>query len=81
LKEAGERVASEGGVQKITILELTAALSLPISQCWLKRRAHPLALERLDADAIMQAMIASFNGNEAPLAQLIRALLQSQNGI
>ena len=42
-----------------------------------EKAGPPLALDRLDADAIMQAMIASFSGNEAPLAQLIRALLQS----
>jgi cell filamentation protein len=40
-----------------------------------ERAGHPLALERLDPTAILEAAIASFGGNEAPLAGVIRQLL------
>ena len=39
------------------------------------RAGHPLDLERLDPDATLQAMIKSFNGNERPLATLIKNLI------
>jgi cell filamentation protein len=38
---------------------------------------HPLAIERLDPDKVMQAMIDSFGGEEAPLAQLIVGLVEA----
>lgn len=36
---------------------------------------HPLALDRLQPRAVLSAMIASFGGNEAPLAAEIRRLI------
>lgn len=36
---------------------------------------HPLDLNRLDPDAMLAAMIASFNGNEEPLTAVIRRLI------
>lgn len=36
-----------------------------------------MAIERLDPDKIMQAMIESFGGDEKPLAELILGLVQS----
>jgi cell filamentation protein len=37
---------------------------------------HPLALERLVPNVVLPAMIASFKGDEAPLASLIVALIE-----
>lgn len=36
---------------------------------------HPLAMDRLDPDEIMQAMIESFGGSENLLARVLRSLL------
>jgi cell filamentation protein len=36
---------------------------------------HPLDLDRLDTDAVIDAMIQSFSGNEEPLRALIHALI------
>jgi cell filamentation protein len=36
---------------------------------------HPLALARLDPRQVLDAMIASFGGNEAPLRDVIRSLI------
>jgi len=36
---------------------------------------HPLALERLDPSAMLQAMVESFGGNEQPLAAIIGELI------
>jgi cell filamentation protein len=36
---------------------------------------HPLDLERLDPDALLQAVIESFRGDEAALAGLVRHLI------
>jgi cell filamentation protein len=41
---------------------------------------HPLAIERLDPDKVMQAMIDSFGGDEKPLAALIRGLVHDDEG-
>ena len=38
---------------------------------------HPLNLERMEPTAILNAMIASFGGDEAQLAQLIRGIVDS----
>jgi cell filamentation protein len=40
---------------------------------------HPLAMERLDPDQVMQAMIDSFGGDENPLATLIRGLVGNED--
>ncbi len=40
---------------------------------------HPLAMEQLDPDKVMQAMIDSFGGDEKPLAVLISDLVEQQN--
>ena len=40
---------------------------------------HPLAMERLDPDKVMQAMIDSFRGDEKPLAALIADLVEQQD--
>lgn len=37
--------------------------------------AHPLALEELDPEAFVAAMISSFHGDERPLADQIRGLM------
>jgi cell filamentation protein len=37
---------------------------------------HPLAIERLDPDKVMQAIIESFGGEEKPLAEMILELAQ-----
>lgn len=37
---------------------------------------HPLDLDHLDPPALLQAMIASFHGDEKPLAHLIRGLIR-----
>jgi cell filamentation protein len=39
-----------------------------------ERAGHPFDLDRLDPDATREAMIASFNGDEAPLTNLIEDL-------
>jgi cell filamentation protein len=39
------------------------------------RAGHPLDLNRLDAEAMLDAMIRSFAGDEAPLATAIEALV------
>ncbi len=41
-----------------------------------ERAAHPLDFERLNPPDMLQAMIASFGGNEEPLARLIRQLMR-----
>ncbi len=38
---------------------------------------HPLALERLNPEAMLEAMIASFESDEAPLAALIVRLIET----
>jgi cell filamentation protein len=40
-----------------------------------ERAGHPFDLDRMDPQAIMQAVIASFNGEEKPLADLILGLV------
>ncbi|WFU38776.1 Fic family protein [Bradyrhizobium sp. CB82] len=40
---------------------------------------HPLAMERLDPDRVMQAMIDSFGGDEKPLVALIRGLVNDED--
>ncbi len=40
------------------------------------RAGHPLDFERLDPPEMMQAMIASFPGDEHPLAELIHSLMR-----
>ena len=40
------------------------------------RAAHPLDFERLQPEAMLDAMIASFRGDEAPLAAVILSLLR-----
>jgi cell filamentation protein len=38
------------------------------------RAGHPLDLDQLDPDALLNAMIRSFNGDEAPLSAVVRTL-------
>jgi cell filamentation protein len=40
-----------------------------------ERAGHPINLKKMDPEAIMQAVIASFNGAEKPLADLILGLV------
>ena len=40
---------------------------------------HPLTIERLDPNKVMQAMIASFGGSETMLAHILRELLDETN--
>jgi cell filamentation protein len=40
-----------------------------------ERAGHPLALERLEPAAMLKATIASFGGEEGPLARLIEHLV------
>jgi len=40
------------------------------------RAGHPLDLDRLHPDAVLAAMIASFNADEAPLSNLLISLIQ-----
>jgi cell filamentation protein, protein adenylyltransferase len=40
---------------------------------------HPLAMDRLEPDKVMQAMIKSFGGDERPLAALIGDLVEEQD--
>ena len=37
---------------------------------------HPFHLDRLDADAFLMAMVASFHGDERPLREQIRSLVE-----
>lgn len=39
---------------------------------------YPIDLEDLDPEAFLNAMIASFHGDEAPLAELIQGLIEGQ---
>ena len=39
------------------------------------RAGHPLALEELDPSAMLDAMIASFDGDETELAKVIAGLI------
>ena len=41
------------------------------------RAGHPLVLKRMNPERIMRAVIASFGGQEAPLAQMILNLIES----
>ena|SRR5665213_2540452 len=41
-----------------------------------ERASHPFDLAKMDPEAIMQAVIASFNGAEKPLADLILGLIR-----
>jgi cell filamentation protein len=52
------------GRTQLTFLKLIAATA-----------GHSIEFGRLDAPAMLQAMIASFSGNEQPLARLIRGLM------
>lgn len=40
------------------------------------RAGHPLALERMKPEAMLTAMVASFKGDEEPLAALIEGLIE-----
>jgi cell filamentation protein len=40
-----------------------------------ERAGYPIDLEKMDPEGIMQAVIASFNGEEKPLAAVIQGLL------
>ena len=42
------------------------------------RAGHPLDFERLDPPKMMRAMIASFGGDETPLANLILELMRTR---
>lgn len=42
---------------------------------------HPLTMERLDPDKVMQATIDGFGGDEKPLAALIRGLVGDEEGL
>jgi cell filamentation protein len=53
------------GRAQLTYLALLAA-----------RAGHPLALQRMDPAAMLTAMVASFNNDEAPLAVLIEGLIE-----
>jgi cell filamentation protein len=39
------------------------------------RAGHPLDLDKLDSAAMLEAMIASFNGDEDPLTTIVRTLV------
>lgn len=54
------------GRTQLTYLTLLAA-----------QAGHPLALERLDPAAMLAAMVASFAGDEGPLATLIAGLIEA----
>lgn len=45
-----------------------------------QQAGHPLDFKRLDPAALMQAMIASFQGDEAPLARVIVDLMEDDRG-
>jgi cell filamentation protein len=53
------------GRAQLTYLTLLAA-----------RAGHPLALERMEPNAMLAAMVASFKSDEAPLAALIEGLIE-----
>ena len=40
------------------------------------RAGHPLRLDRMNPEAMLAAMVASFKGDEAPLADLIAGLIE-----
>jgi hypothetical protein len=40
------------------------------------RAGHPLALQRMNPDAMLAAMVVSFRSDEAPLAALIERLIE-----
>ena len=42
-----------------------------------EQAGHPLALERMNPSTMMAAMVTSFKGKEAPLAELIAALINN----
>jgi fido (protein-threonine AMPylation protein) len=42
------------------------------------RAGHPLNLDRLDPEAFLQAMVASFQGEERLLAAQLRSLIQPE---
>jgi cell filamentation protein len=42
-----------------------------------ERAGHPLTLKKMNPERIMQAVIASFGGREAPLARIILSLIES----
>src|SRR5262249_10917953 len=42
-----------------------------------EQAGHPVSLERFDPDAFLDAMITSFNGDEAPLAAIIEKLVEN----
>src|SRR5581483_3135883 len=41
-----------------------------------EQAGHPIDLDRFDPDDVLDAMIASFEGNEAPLAAIIKELVE-----
>jgi cell filamentation protein len=43
------------------------------------RAGHPLDFSRLDPEAMLAAMLASFRGDERPLAKLILRLMRARN--
>jgi cell filamentation protein len=43
-----------------------------------EQAGHPVNLERFDPDAFLDAMITSFNGDEAPLAVIIEELIEDE---
>ena len=43
-----------------------------------EQAGHPIDLDRFDPDAFLDAMIASFEGNEAPLAAIIKELVEGE---
>ncbi|WP_376707086.1 Fic family protein [Bradyrhizobium agreste] len=44
------------------------------------RAGHPIDLEDLDPYAFLNAMIAAFDGDEAPLAGVIQGLVENKTG-
>ena len=49
--------------------------SLPSSPCWPTWRTSPLKIERLNPEEMLKAMIASFDGDERPLSDVIHNLI------
>jgi cell filamentation protein len=43
-----------------------------------EQAGHPIDLDRFDPDDFLDAMIASFQGNEAPLAAIIKELVEGE---
>lgn len=43
-----------------------------------RQGGHPLALERMEPETMLAAMVASFQADEAPLAALIERLIEPQ---